>query len=438
MAHEIKMPQLSDTMDSGKILEWNKKVGDNIERGDILAIVETDKANLEIESFVKGTLLEIIINENSEAAVGEVIAIIGEASEKTSTGKKSPEKSSIPTVEAPKSVEKNSTVPDEEQPNVASSINTVPTSNSSEERKRISPLAKKIAENNSLNLSKMVGSGPGGRIIKRDIETALDKHNVTELTKVETNKAKPSENNISDKSNNINSSKTSSNTKAEVIAMSKMRATIAKRMVESVTTSPHFYVTSSIRMDEIIKLRTTLKNRPSFEKVSINHFIIKAVADALKKVPAVNAAMKDEGIYQPEGIHIGIVTAVTDGLLIPVIKDADKLSLTDIAFEAKMAIERARAGRPTSQDLSGGTFSISNMGMYDVENFTAIISPGQGAILAVGSTKETPIVCNGTIKVANIMKVTLSSDHRIIDGVTASTFLTYFKEVLETPVLLFT
>jgi pyruvate dehydrogenase E2 component (dihydrolipoamide acetyltransferase) len=215
-----------------------------------------------------------------------------------------------------------------------------------------------------------------------------------------------------------------------------MRETIARRMQESVTTAPHFYVTTSVNMGEAIRLRETLKERSLFKGISMNHLVIKAVAYGLHQEPRVNAAMKDGQVFQPAQINIGIITALEDGLIIPVLKEVDQMSLKDVVFEARAAIERARAGRPSSSDLSGGTFSISNMGMFDVENFTAIINPGQGGILAVSAVKQQPVVQNGQVVVGSVMKATVSVDHRIIDGVMASTFLKHFKEALEMPALL--
>jgi pyruvate dehydrogenase E2 component (dihydrolipoamide acetyltransferase) len=215
-----------------------------------------------------------------------------------------------------------------------------------------------------------------------------------------------------------------------------MRDIIARRMQESVTQSPHFYTMAAITMDDAVALRELLKSRPEFKGVSINHLVIKAAAYALAQEPRVNAAIKNGMLFQPNNVNVGIITAVDDGLLIPVMHNADKMSLKDLVFEAKAAVERARAGRPSSSDLSGGTFSISNMGMYDIENFTAIINPGQGAVLAVSSIKDEPIVINGAVVVAKRMRVTLSVDHRIIDGVMSGNWLKHFKEALEKPALL--
>lgn len=207
-------------------------------------------------------------------------------------------------------------------------------------------------------------------------------------------------------------------------------------MVESVNQSPHFYVTTSVDMSEVQRLREILKPREEYKGISVNHFIIKATGYGLMHEPRVNFAVRDGQIYEPAGVNVGIITSVNDGLLIPVIRDVPSLPLKDLVFEARAAVDRARAGRPNASDLSGGTFSISNMGMFDVENFTAIINPGQGSILAVSSVQQVPVVRNGQIVVGSQMKVTVSVDHRIIDGVMASTFLKHFKEALETPALL--
>jgi pyruvate dehydrogenase E2 component (dihydrolipoamide acetyltransferase) len=207
-------------------------------------------------------------------------------------------------------------------------------------------------------------------------------------------------------------------------------------MVEAVNQAPHFYVTNSIIMDEAIKLRQSLKGVASFEKLSLNHLVIKGCAYALEREPRVNQAYRDDHVFTPNGIHIGIVVSLDNGLLIPVVRDVNQLSLKDLAFEANAAIARARAGRPTSQDLLGGTFSISNMGMFDVDNFTAIINPGQGGILAVSSIKPEPIVEADKIVIRSVMRVTVSVDHRIIDGVMAGNFLKYLKAALEQPAFL--
>lgn len=415
MSVEILMPQLSDTMKSGKILSWKKKKGETVSRGDILAEVETEKANLEIESFHSGVLLEIFTPEGSDAEVGKPIAVVGQSGETVtkSATTQTPALPSQQTTSAP----------------VASTQTTTqskPTNGISTGRVKASPLAKKLAEQTNVNLENLKGSGPDGRIVKRDIESAASTPTASTAPSAA---PKPI-------TREAQRPQVSGPVDGKLIPFTKMRETIARRMQESVTENPHFYVTTAINMGQALKLRELLKKKSGFESVNVNHFIIKAAAAALAQEPRVNRAYKEGNIFEPAHINIGIITAIEDGLLIPVIRDADQLSLQDIAFEAKAAIDRARAGRPTSSDLSGGTFSISNMGMFDVENFTAIINPGQGGVLAVSSVKETPIVENGIMVPGHIMKVTVSVDHRVIDGVMAAKFLQFFKEALENPALL--
>jgi pyruvate dehydrogenase E2 component (dihydrolipoamide acetyltransferase) len=435
MATDIKMPQLSDTMSSGKILSWQKKEGDTVSRGDILAEVETDKANLEIESFFNGVLLKIQTPAGSTAKVGETIAVIGQPGESVGTtsgaaATPAPAPASTPVSTKP-AVVPSAAPASTPQPIAASAAANLSVVSGSE-RVKASPLAKRVAEQLQVNLSSVQGSGPNGRIVRRDVEAAAGGSTAPEMVSTPSCasaalQAAPVAAPL------VTSSDASQGT---LTPFSRMRETIARRMQESVNTSPHFYVTASINMTEALKLREVLKEKAEYKGISVNHLVIKAAAYGLKAEPRVNAAVKDGQIYQPGQINIGIITAIADGLLIPVLKETDKMSLKDIVFEARAAIERARAGRPSSSDLSGGTFSISNMGMFDVENFTAIINPGQGGILAVSAVKEEPVVVKGQIVIGSVMKVTVSVDHRIIDGVMASTFLKHFKEALEVPALL--
>jgi pyruvate dehydrogenase E2 component (dihydrolipoamide acetyltransferase) len=418
MATEIKMPQLSDTMSSGKILTWRLKEGDVVKRGDILAEVETDKANLEIESFFNGSLLKVMVPAGSVAKVGEVIAVIGQPGESvgapSSAAPQRPQPTSPAVATAPAAA-----------PAAPSSPAATLTVVSSQDRVKASPLARKVAENLQVNLSSVQGSGPNGRIVKRDVEAAAGEPAPVSSAAPELRQTPPHQ-----------APAPVAVGTGTLTPLSRMRETIARRMQESVTTAPHFYVTTSVNMSEAIRLRETLKERPQYKGISMNHLVIKAVAYGLHHEPKVNAAMKDGQLFQPAQINIGIITALEDGLIIPVLKEVDQMSLKDVVFEARAAIERARAGRPSSSDLSGGTFSISNMGMFDVENFTAIINPGQGGILAVSAVKQQPVVQNGQVVVGSVMKATVSVDHRIIDGVMASTFLKHFKEALEMPALL--
>lgn len=430
MAVEIKMPQLSDTMDAGKILAWNKQEGEKISRGDILAEVETDKANLEIESFNEGYLLKIVVPEGESVSVGEPIAFIGEQGESVDSGNNNRSTTAEShTEEADSSSGTADTTKDSEQPTADEPVQNneiAPArefieSHTQNNAIKASPLARKLADQHNVNLETVQGSGPNGRIIKKDVEAAAGgstKHAET---------TQPSSAQVAPPASSSGGTRT---------PLSKMRATIAKRMQQAVTEAPHFYTTISIDMTESIKLRGVFKASSELKEISINHLIIKAAAYALKREPGVNASLKDDDLFQPDQINIGVVTAVEGGLMIPVIRSVDMLHLKDLAFETRAAIDRARAGRPNGTDLSGGTFSISNMGMFGVESFTAIINPGQGAILAVGATIEKPVVKNGVVQSAPIMQVTLSVDHRIIDGTMSGTWLGHFKQALEQPAII--
>ena len=394
MAYELKMPQLSDTMRSGKILRWNKQEGDAVAQGEVLTEVETDKANLEIESAAQGTLLKIMVAVGEEAKVGGVIAYIGQA------GEPLPDKEA----EAPAAA-----IP--EQPQLSAS------------GVKASPLARKIAAEHNIDLSRIPGSGPDGRIVREDVERAVSGGgpvlSAPEMPRPAALQPAPV-----------------SGVPGKLVPFSKMRAAIAMRMQESASEAPHFFTTAAVDMEAAKDLRETLKKKPEFKGLGINHFIIKAAAYALAREPRINCAPRGDHIFIPDQINIGVVTAVEDGLLIPVIKQVDKLALKDVASEARAAVERAKSGKPNAADLSGGTFTISNMGMYDIENFTAIINPGQGAILSVSAMREEAVVRKGQLAVGLMMRVTLAVDHRVIDGIMSAQYLGHFKEALETPALL--
>lgn len=433
MAVEIKMPQLSDTMSSGKILTWHKREGDTIARGDILAEVETDKANLEIESFHKGVLLKILTPAEQTAKVGEVIAMIGEAGEKVTAPSSTP--AAQPTANGSSEVTGQS-VPATAAPTsspVAPAPRSTPTWQSADDSGRVkaSPLAKKIAAQHNVDLRSLSGSGPNGRIVRRDVEAASQQGRSGAPT-APAPSAAPSYQQPQARESRA----TGGSVSGRLTPLSRMRETIARRMQESVTQSPHFYTTAVVDMDQAVRLREHLKGREEYKGISINHLVMKAVAYALAHEPRVNRTMRDGQMFEPDEINLGIITAVDDGLIIPVIREADKLSLRDLVFEARAAVERARAGRPNSADLMGGTFSISNMGMFDIESFTAIINPGQGAVLAVGAVREEPVVRNQQVVPGKVMRATLSVDHRVIDGVMAANFVKHFKEALELPALL--
>lgn len=463
MAIEITMPQLSDTMDEGTILTWLKKEGESVERGDALAEVATDKADLEIESFHEGTLLKITAHEGVTIKVGQVIALIGEAGESVS---ESSVVQAAPSP-APQEDEAQSSVPaaaitppagavsvSGEQAQSASAIESVGVWSASTaqpqaaevnggQRVKISPLAKNLASSFNVDYRDVKGSGEGGRIVRKDIEQKLGRSLSSEQVEqvisgertdtteapTQTKEPTPSPSNVVPLLREVKSQQS-------IQALSRMRQTIASRMVESANTAPHFYVTAKLEVDALWRMRESLKPLAQYEGITFNHLVIKAVALVLGKDPRLNCAYREGNLVQPQDVNIGVVTALADGLLIPVVKRADTLPLADIVAESKAMVQRARAGRPKTEDLLGGTFTLSNIGRVQVESFTAIINPGQGAILAVGSIEDEPVVKDGEIRPAKVMRVTVSVDHRVIDGVMAGEFLAELRRYIEDPVLL--
>jgi pyruvate dehydrogenase E2 component (dihydrolipoamide acetyltransferase) len=427
MAVEIAMPQLSDTMSEGKILVWRKKEGDDVKRGEALAEVATDKADLEIESFHQGKLLKILSPAGETVKVGSVIAVIGEAGEVAS----SPSVTTKPIAPQPthQAAAPSHSAPAVAEPQMAvASVSQPQSSVDTRERVKISPLAKNYALSQGVDFTQIEGSGDGGRIVRRDIERYLGAGSAESrpVTRAPVEAKQPAPAPVKMPEQMPGGSQ----------ELSKMRQTISARMVESKTTIPHFYMTAKVNVDALAKLRDTLKPLPQYEGITYNHLIVRAAALALRAVPRINASYRDGALHQPSEINVGIVTAVQDGLLIPVLKRADQLSLIDIVQDAKGLVQRARAGRPKADDLSGGTFSISNVGPFPVESFSAIISPGQGAILAVSAIQDEPVVKDGAVVPGKVLRVTLSVDHRIIDGVVAGEFLKELCRVIEEPVLL--
>ena len=391
MAEIIRMPKMSDTMEEGVISSWLKKVGDQVKSGDILAEVETDKATMELESYDDGVLLHIGIKNGESVPVNGVIAIIGEKDEDIKEILKEEETKEEETIKIPE-------------------IDDI----SKDNRLKASPLAKKIAEEKGINLTNIKGSGDGGRIVKKDIEN---------------NKEIISSRN----STNIILPKTIGEESFDEVPISQMRKTISKRLSESKFSAPHFYITMKINMDNCIEGRKKI-NETSEVKISFNDIIIKATAAALRKHPMVNSSYLENKIRTNHHIHIGVAVAIKDGLLVPIIKFADNKSLSHISLEVKDLANRAKNKNLQPSDWEGNTFTISNLGMFGIDEFTAIINPNDSCILAVGGIKNTPIIKNGEIVPGNLMKVTLSCDHRIVDGAMGSAFLQTLKELIEDPI----
>ncbi|MFN8339075.1 MAG: pyruvate dehydrogenase complex dihydrolipoamide acetyltransferase [Saprospiraceae bacterium] len=414
MAEIIRMPRLSDTMEEGNIVSWLKKEGDPVKAGDILAEVETDKATMELESYFDGYLLYIGI-PSGPVAVDGIIAVIGKKDEefkhlltdqKESKPTKVPEAAKEDKVDAP-TVHVVSAPLVEEKTISASSENG---------RIKASPLAKSLATEAGIALSQVHGTGDSGRIIKKDIENFIvNKPAVAASTSAPTN--------------------LSSNFTYGDVAVSQMRKTIARRLGESKFSAPHFYLTIEINMDNCIQARNAVNaNLPV--KISFNDFVMKAAASALRKHPAINSSWFGDKITYHQDINIGVAVAVEDGLLVPVINNTDIKSLSQINQEVKDLAGKAKTKKLTPQEMQGNTFTVSNLGMFDIEEFTAIINPPDACILAVGSIIKKPIVKDDQIAVGNMMKVTLSCDHRVVDGATGAQFLQTFKAMLENPVLM--
>ncbi len=405
MAEVIEMPRLSDTMTEGVVARWLKKVGDIVKPGDLLAEIETDKATLEFEAPVGGTLLHIGVEEGKPVPIGAVIAILGKPGEDFSallaqTGPSSP---------ATPAAASSGTKALASTPTPATSTPT----GGAPERLKASPLARAMAREAGLDLHTLQGTGEGGRIIKRDIEAALQTASAPRPATPPA-PAPPVASSYTDQ------------------PLSQMRKTIARRLTASMQEAPHFYLSLSISMERAAEWRERL-NTLSEVKISFNDLILKACAHALRKHPLLNASWTGEAIRLHHDIHIGFAVAVEEGLIVPVIRHADRKGLAEIAAEARVLAEKARARKLSPEEYTGSTFSVSNLGMYGIEHFTAVINPPEAAILAVGAIQSLPVVKDGTLTVERRMQVTLSCDHRVVDGATGAQFLQTLKQLLEEP-----
>jgi len=404
----VRMPKMSDTMTDGTIAAWHKKVGDKVKSGELLAEVETDKATMELESYEDGTLLYIGVEAGNSIPVDGVIAIIGEADAdyKTLLG------ASTASAAAPVAA----ATPAESAPVAASAPSASVVSTSNDSRVKISPLAKSLAKDKGIDLGAVKGSGENGRIVKRDIDSYTP--------------AAPS------------ASGSASTSVAQVgvesfdeLPLSQMRKTIVKRLSESQFTALHIYLTIEIDMDKAIVARTSI-NEVAPVKVSFNDMVIKASAAALKKHPMANASWRGDSIRVNHHIHIGVAMAIEDGLVVPVVKFADNKSMSQISAEVKDFGGKAKSKKLSPADMTGNTFTVSNLGMFGIEQFTSIINTPEACIMSVGAIKQVPVVKNGQIVPGNVMKVTLACDHRVVDGAIGAAFLQTLKSLLEDPIRL--
>jgi pyruvate dehydrogenase E2 component (dihydrolipoamide acetyltransferase) len=420
MAETVSMPKLGFDMAEGTLVRWVKKVGETISKGDVLAEIETDKATVEVESSVSGVLRRLLVDEGAVVPVNSPIASVGTADEVISEqGTESGEQregdkeqgaafSGQPSASGVQPLV--SSVPQSAIPNPQSAI-----SNPQSSILRASPLAKKVARDRSVDLSHIHGTGPGGRIVRRDVEAAMAGGANLQSASLPPQLRGPD----------------------ETIPFSKLRQAIARRMAESKTSIPHFYVSHEYKMDALVALRSQYNQIvPENGKLSVNDFIVKAVALTLHQFPNLNASLNGNSILRHGQIAIGIAVSVEGGLLTIVCRDADQKPLRQISTEVKAMAGRVREGKVKPADIEGSTFSISNLGMYDVENFIAIINPPEAAILAVGSAREVPVVEAGTLRIGWRMKATISVDHRVSDGVEAAKFMQALAQYLEEPLRL--
>lgn len=439
----VVMPKMGDTMEEGKILRWIKHEGDAVQKGDALAEIETDKVNIEAEAFAAGVLRKIIAQEGESIPIGQPIALIGKADEPLPD---EAAKSTKPAKSASKQAQANgATATPASAARTAVAEPTAPETAGAGQngqnghnggRTFISPLARHIAAEHNLDISHIAGTGPGGRIVRDDVRAFLASPQVdTAAPQAQpapiaqpTAPAQP-----------VAPAVPAAAPGEEVRAqpLSNMRKTIARRLQQSMQTAPHFYVTVAIETNKLGEVRGAINEYaaglPNPVKISYNDLIVKAVALALESMPEVNVSFDGEQLLFKSHINVGIAVALETGLIVPVVRDADKRGVLDIARESRRLSDAARANKLTPDDISGGTFTVSNLGMYDVEEFTAVINPPESAILAVGTIVPTPVVREGQVVVRDIMKVTLSVDHRALDGAIAARFLQELKRLLENP-----
>jgi pyruvate dehydrogenase E2 component (dihydrolipoamide acetyltransferase) len=421
VSEELTMPRLSDTMEEGRIGRWLKREGDSFREGDIIAEIETDKATMEFQAYDDGTVLRIIVDDGETAALGAPIAIVGEAGEEVA--------------EAPAEKEPAATAEPEPATTgsdpVVAPAPTAPAGNGKAEVLRVSPIARRMADAAGLDLQTLAGkgSGPDGRIVKADVERALGSGTAEQAAPA---RPAPAETPAT------GPAVSGPGEGDEVRDLSPMLKAVARRMSESKTTVPHFYVSSEIDMTRALELRKELNEAlaESGEKVSVNDLIVRACAQALVQHPQAHRSYVDGTHVYHAHAHVGIAVALDDGLIVPVLRDADTKSLRQIAAEARDLAERARAGKLRQNEIEGGTFTVSNMGMLGVSAFAAIINPPESTILAVSATIQRPVVRNGAVAVGEIMSVTLSCDHRACSGADGARLLQTVKRHLEAPTLL--
>ncbi len=411
---KVNMPKLSDTMEEGTVLEWKKDEGADVHRGDVLADIESDKAAFELEAEADG-VFHIVVAQGAAVPVGEVIATIGEAVPAPAATP------SPPAPEPPPEGRLPASGPSETPPKGRTPANG-PGATEPDGRVKASPLARRLAQEMGVDLARVQGTGPDGRIVKEDVVAAAERAPDSAPAPSRAPRPAPPR---------------QVGPEIEVEEPTGMQALIARRMTQSKTTVPHFYVTVEVRMDEAMSVRDQLRRTvEGADKLTVTDMLVRACALALRKFPEVNASWVDNRFERKRSVNIGVAVAREKGLVVPVIRDADRLDLVAISIESRQLVERARAGKATQEDLSGGSFSISNLGMYGVDEFLAIINPPEAGILAIGAVKDAVVVEDGEISVAKVMRMSLSVDHRVFYGATAAEFMAEVARLMENPVSL--
>jgi pyruvate dehydrogenase E2 component (dihydrolipoamide acetyltransferase) len=415
MAETINMPKLGFDMAEGVLVRWVKQIGENINKGDVLAEIETDKATVEVESPASGVVLQFIVEQGDVVPVNAPIAIVGAEGEKVDSPAAAPTKKEQAKVDEKPTASPSGTMPSQPEAGSTQQASTSPEG----DRIKASPLAKKIARDKNINLADVQGTGPGGRVVKKDVEAAASS-------------GAPS---AAGRPMPQPTYQVTVTQEDRTVPTTKLRQAIGRRLVESKQTVPHFYVTHEYKMDEVMDMRKQANAYlPDGEKLSVNDFILKAVALTLRQFPNLNATIRGNEIIQFGHVNVGVAVTVPGGLMTVVVRDTDLKTLRQISAEVKTMAGRARDGKVKPEDVDGSTFSTSNLGMYDVEDFIAIINPPEAAILAISSAREVPVVENGEVKPGWRMKATISVDHRVSDGAEAAQFMQTLAGFLENPV----
>jgi pyruvate dehydrogenase E2 component (dihydrolipoamide acetyltransferase) len=452
MATQVIMPKLSPTMEEGQLSRWLKKEGDKVSMGEPLAEIDTDKATMEMQALGSGVLRKILIQEGESAPLGQLIAIIGEPGEDISALEAQASASQSPKAAAPAAAAKEADEPEAKpasQPeaaaatasgNVSGNASGNASGNGSKEaapeaatgRLIVSPLAARMAAESGIDLRSVSGSGPGGRIIKRDVEELISGKSTTDAATAQA----PQRHLRAVEGSPFQKSATAQASAFRDEPASEMRRTIAKRLVTSLGPVPHFFLTTEIEMDRAAEMRKAVNELDPELKISVNDIIIKVAAAALMQHPQVNASFQDKVVRYYEHADIGVAVAIDEGLITPIVRGADQKSLSAIAAEVRDLADRARHRKLRPEEYLGASFSVSNLGMFGIDEFTAIINPPEAAILAVGAMSPKPVVRNNELVIRQMMRVTMSCDHRVVDGATGAKFLQTFKKILENPLFL--